>query len=163
MEGVRIVSFRPMSTTRNQRPIRCLAVACALALAGCNVVYKQNITQGNVIDREDLERLETGMTKRQVRVLLGSPAVTSPFHGDRWDYVNSLARRGGNAEQRTLTIRFEDDRVVDFEGNYLENAKIAGEEIEELEIIDPNTNQPVLPPTDTGDSPIPTSQDPDGG
>ena len=97
-----------------------------LLVTGCNVVYKQNIQQGNVLDREDLDRLETGMSKRQVMVLLGSPAVQSPFHADRWDYINSFAPRGGKAERRTLTIEFENDQVVDFSGNYLENARNCG-------------------------------------
>lgn len=133
-------------------------------LSGCNVVYKQNIQQGNVLDRNDLDRLETGMTKRQVAVLLGTPAVQSPFHADRWDYINSFARRGGKASRRTLTIEFEDGRVVDFSGSYLQEPRMAGTDPEELEIIDPNTNQPVIPPTDLeGDSPVPTSDGPGSG
>lgn len=144
--------------------LRSTFLLLVLLVTGCNVVYKQNIQQGNVLDREDLERLETGMTKRQVMVLLGSPAVQSPFHADRWDYINSFAPRGGKAERRTLTIEFDGDRVVDFSGNYLEDAEIAGTELEELEIIDPNTNQPVLPPRDIGDDdPIPSPSDPEGG
>jgi len=150
-------------TRTPKRPLTIALAAILLLLAGgCNVVYKQNIQQGNVLDREDIERLEVGMSKRQVQVLLGSPAVTSPFHADRWDYINSFARRGGDAERRTLTIVFENDEVVDFEGSYLTNAMMAGTEIENLDIIDPNTNQPVLPPTDD-DSVIPTPEDPDGG
>jgi outer membrane protein assembly factor BamE len=160
-----------MRTTGSTSPGRWPLIACAvLLLGGCNVVYKQNITQGNVLEREDIERLEAGMTKRQVRVLLGSPAINSPFHSDRWDYVNSFARRGGKAERRTLTVLFEDDRVVDFSGNYLETAKVAGEELEQLEIIDPSTNRPVLPPSEIDgepvpepvSDPIPDPQDPDG-
>ncbi|MEX2500694.1 MAG: outer membrane protein assembly factor BamE [Wenzhouxiangellaceae bacterium] len=135
-----------------------------LLVTGCNVVYKQNIQQGNVLDREDMDRLETGMTKRQVMVLLGTPAVQSPFHANRWDYINSFAPRGGKAERRTLTIEFENDRVVDFSGSYLEDPRIAGTDLEDLEIIDPNTNQPVLPPRDLDDEePIPTPNDPPGG
>ena len=140
-----------------------LLIVAAL-LGGCNLVYKQNIQQGNVLDREDLDRLETGMTKRQVMVLLGSPAVQSPFHSDRWDYINSFARRGGEAERRTLTIEFENDRVVDLSGSYLNDPGIAGTDPEDLEIIDPNTNQPVLPPTEAGDdTPVPTPSNPGGG
>lgn len=135
-----------------------------LLVTGCNVVYKQSIQQGNVLDREDMDRLETGMTKRQVMVLLGTPAVQSPFHADRWDYINSFAPRGGKAERRTLTIEFENDQVVDFSGSYLQDAQMAGTDIEELEIIDPNTNQPVLPPRDfDDDDPIPSPGNPDGG
>src|SRR6056297_3625590 len=144
---------------------RILFLLLVLLVTGCNVVYKQNIQQGNVLDRDDMERLETGMTKRQVMVLLGSPAIQSPFHADRWDYINSFAARGGKAERRTLTIEFENDKVVAFSGNYLENAEIAGTQLEELEIIDPNTNQPVLPPRNIRDEdePIPTTTDPAGG
>jgi outer membrane protein assembly factor BamE len=150
-----------IKTPKQQAALALAAVLLTLA-AGCNVVYKQNIQQGNVLDRDDIDRLEVGMSKRQVQVLLGSPAVTSPFHSDRWDYINSFAPRGGDAERRTLTVVFEDDQVVDFEGSYLENALMAGTEIENLDIIDPNTNQPVLPPTDE-DDPIPSPEDPDGG
>lgn len=141
-----------------------LLLIMAVLMTGCNVVYKQNIQQGNVLDREDLDRLETGMTKRQVMVLLGSPAIQSPFHSDRWDYINSFAARGGKAERRTLTVEFEDDRVVDFAGSYLRDAAMAGTDPEDLDIIDPNTNQPVLPPTELDDDgPVPTPDDPGGG
>lgn len=142
---------------------RIVFLLAVLMASGCNVVYKQNIQQGNVLDRDDLERLETGMTKRQVMVLLGSPAVQSPFHADRWDYINSFAARGGEADRRTLTIEFENDRVVDFSGNYLETAQVTGADLEELEIIDPNTNQPVLPPREIEDDPMPSPGDPGGG
>lgn len=152
-----------MMTTRFRSVLTASAVALALLSSGCGVVYKQHIQQGNVLDREDLDRLEEGMSKRQVQVLLGSPAVTSPFHADRWDYINSFARRGGKAERRTLTIVFENDRVVGYEGSYLDDAEMAGTEIENLEIIDPNTNQPVLPPGEFDDGPLPDPTDPDGG
>jgi outer membrane protein assembly factor BamE len=149
-------------------PKTILFLVIAALASGCNVVYKQNIQQGNVLDRDDLNRLETGMTKRQVMVLLGSPAVQSPFHSDRWDYINSFAPRGGEAERRTLTIEFENDRVVDFAGTYLRDPGIAGTDPEDLEIIDPNTNQPVLPPTEIEDeppvpTPTPTSPNEPGG
>jgi len=150
-----------------------LRIACLLLLmliTGCNIVHKQHIQQGNVLEMEDMERLETGMTKRQVRVLLGSPAVQSPFHSDRWDYINSFARRGGKAQKRTLTIEFDNNRVVDFSGNYLQDARLPGSDPEELEIIDPNTNQPVIPPSELEDgdtlptpSESPTPDPPGGG
>ncbi|MFO7763492.1 MAG: outer membrane protein assembly factor BamE [Wenzhouxiangellaceae bacterium] len=141
-----------------------LLLILAVLMSGCNVVYKQNIQQGNVLDGEDLDRLETGMTKRQVMVLLGSPAIQSPFHSDRWDYINSFASRGGKADRRTLTVEFENDRVVDFSGSYLRDAAMAGTDPEDLDIIDPETNQPVLPPTELeDDTPVPTPNDPGGG
>jgi len=136
---------------------RLAVVALALLIgAGCNVVYKQNIRQGNVLDPDDLERLETGLTKRQVLVLLGSPAIQSPFHADRWDYINSFAFRGGDPEQRTLTVEFDNGRVSDYYGSYLENAQVTDSDLEKLEIIDPNTNAPVLPD-------VPDSDDEESG
>jgi len=151
-----------MMKTSTRSLLIAAAVALVLLASGCRVVYKQHIQQGNVLDREDIQRLEIGMTKRQVQVLLGSPAVTSPFHSDRWVYLNSFARHGGDAERRELIIRFNNDQVVEFKGSYLEDARMAGTEIENLEIIDPNTNQPVLPPQDFEDDPIPTTGNPDG-
>lgn len=127
---------------------RLLIILMLALLAGCGLVHKQDIQQGNVLDKEDLEQLESGMTKRQVMVLLGSPALINPFHEDRWDYVNSYAERGGKASRLTLTIEFENDRVVSYEGSYLRANEITGSDLEELNIIDPNTNRPVLPETD---------------
>lgn len=144
--------------------IPCLLLT--LLLGGCTVVHKQHIQQGNVIDQEDLDQLEAGMTKRQVMVLLGSPAIQSPFHSDRWDYINTFARRGGDAEQRTLTVEFENGAVSNFHGSYLDGESITGENVRDLEIIDPNTNRPVLPPRDPtsdDDSPIPSADRPSGG
>ncbi len=129
---------------------RILILSLLALLGGCTLIHKQDIQQGNVLDREDLERLETGMTKRQVLVLLGSPALVNPFHEDRWDYINSYAPRGGPAAQLTLTVRFQEDRVVSYEGSYLTANEITGSDLEELNIIDPNTNQPVLPESDLG-------------
>ncbi len=136
------------------------------ALTGCNIVHKQNIQQGNVVDEDDLAELQIGMTKRQVEVLLGSPALRNPFHADRWDYINTFAARGGKMERRTLTVEFENDRVSSFHGSYLDDQSITGEDLRDLNIIDPNTNQPVLPqsdPTEQSTSPIPTSDRPSGG
>ena len=145
---------------------RILAFLLLFALTGCNIVHKQNVQQGNVVDEEDLAELQIGMTKRQVEVLLGSPAVRNPFHENRWDYVNTFARRGGKMERRTLTIEFENDRVSEFHGSYLDSKAITGEDPRDLKIIDPNTNQPVLPqsdPTEHSNSPLPTSERPSGG
>ncbi|NKI34812.1 outer membrane protein assembly factor BamE [Wenzhouxiangella sp. XN79A] len=143
--------------------LRLTLLALALLVAGCNLIYKQNIPQGNVLDEDDMEQLEVGLTKRQVEVLLGTPAVRSPFHEDRWDYINSFARGGRDPERRTLTVVFEDDRVVDFFGSYLDASGIAGTDPEDLEIIDPDDNQPVLPrrPREIeDDEPVPTPDPP---
>lgn len=105
-------------------------------LAGCNLVYKQDIQQGNVLDDDNVAQLETGMTKRQVLVLLGSPSVQSPFHDDRWDYMNTFARRGDKPVKRVLTLRFDQERLASVEGSYLEQDTVAARALREMQAPD---------------------------
>jgi len=111
-----------------------LSLAAVLSLTACGaLVYKQDIQQGNVLDQDDVAQLETGMTKRQVQVLLGTPSINSPFHSDRWDYMNTYARRSGNLEKRVLTLYFEDNALASIEGNYLDEESMASEALDELQ------------------------------
>ncbi len=106
-------------------------------LTGCSDwVYRQDIQQGNVLEEEDLNQLELGMSKRQVAVLLGSPSVQSPFHTDRWDYVNTYARRGEAFVSRTLTLVFSEDTLVSIEGNYLDQDSETAELLRALQSPD---------------------------
>jgi outer membrane protein assembly factor BamE len=86
-----------------------MAIALAIS-SGC--VYRANIAQGNLIKEEDLDQVELGMTKNQVRFLLGTPLIDDPFHAQRWDYVYFL--RIGRQDprfKRWVTIVFDDDTV----------------------------------------------------
>ncbi len=75
-------------------------------------VYRASISQGNLIKAEDLEQLEIGMTRSQVRFLLGTPMIDDPFHHDRWDYVYFLkVGRKDATFKRWVTVFFENDRV----------------------------------------------------
>jgi outer membrane protein assembly factor BamE len=81
-----------------------------LLLGGC--VYRQTIQQGNYLDPEAVKQLQTGMTRSQVRFLLGTPMLPDSFDRDRWDYVYFLQiGRERTAEQWRLTVYFEDDKV----------------------------------------------------
>jgi outer membrane protein assembly factor BamE len=83
----------------------------ALAFAG-GCVYRANIAQGNVVKEEDLAQVEVGMTRNQVRFLLGTPMVDDPFHRDRWDYVYYVTvGRSGTLAKRWVTVFFDDDLV----------------------------------------------------
>lgn len=125
-----------------------LFLAAGLLLSGCNLVYKQDIQQGNVLEAEDVEQLERGMSKRQVSLLLGSPSVDSPFHEDRWDYVSTFARRGGEANIRHLTLRFDGSSLASVDGDYLDEAELSSEALEELrdrdeeQLADPRLREP---------------------
>ena len=88
-----------------------LALIVMLAL-GSGCVYRANIAQGNLVKEEDLAQLEVGMTRSQVRFLLGTPMVADPFHHQRWDYVYYLkVGRNDAVAKRWVSVFFEDDIV----------------------------------------------------
>ena len=93
---------------------RLAAIVLAAAFAGC--VYRMDIQQGNLLDAEQVDQVEVGMTRSQVRFLLGTPMVADSFDPDRWDYIYSL-RRGYSrkVEKRHLVVWFEGDKVTRIE------------------------------------------------
>ena len=95
--------------------MRLLAVLlAALALSGC--VYKIDVQQGNYVTQDVVAKLKKGMSKSDVKGLLGTPLLVDPFHANRWDYYFSNVK-GGKAEDRTrLSVLFESDKVVSFTG-----------------------------------------------
>jgi outer membrane protein assembly factor BamE len=80
-------------------------------LSSC-VTYKMDIRQGNFVTFDMREKLKLGMTKPQVRFVLGSPMINDVFHGDRWDYVYRLEHKGKEIEKQNLTLYFEGDNLV---------------------------------------------------
>ena len=93
-----------------------------LALSGCNNigfpgVYLINIDQGNIVDQEMVDQLKPEMTRRQVRFLLGTPIVEDTFNNDRWDYIRLVRRGNDTLLRRRLTVVFENDVLVDVEGD----------------------------------------------
>ena len=120
------------SLMRPESRIRCgtwqrsaLLVAACLALGACSSVgekmpsvsgvaglvtpYKVDVLQGNVVTREQVQALQPGLARDQVRGVLGSPLLTSVFHADRWDYVFTLKRQGQPPQQRRVTVFFKGD------------------------------------------------------
>ncbi|MEM9530384.1 MAG: outer membrane protein assembly factor BamE [Pseudomonadota bacterium] len=95
-----------------------LLTLVTLALCGCGLIYKIDIQQGSILDQDMVNDLRPGMTKRQVSLVLGTPAVESPFRHDRWNYVNTYSRRGGETEVKTLNLTFENNRLTRIEGDY---------------------------------------------
>ena len=83
-----------------------------LMVMGC--VYQAPIAQGNLLKQEDVDQVEVGMTRSQVRFLLGTPMIDDPFHADRWDYVYylKLGRRDA-AFKRWVSVIFDSDTVVE--------------------------------------------------
>lgn len=88
-----------------------LLLGVLLTTSGC--VYRIDIQQGNFLEDKDLDRVTVGMTRAQVRSLLGTPMVADPFKSSRWDYVYYFKRgRLQKAIQREFTVFFEDDKVT---------------------------------------------------
>lgn len=85
--------------------------------------HKIDIQQGNVVTQEMVDKLQPGMTRSQVRFVLGTPLVVDPFRNDRWDYVYSFKKRGDLVEQRQLRVFFKDDKMERYEGDALADAK----------------------------------------
>jgi outer membrane protein assembly factor BamE (lipoprotein component of BamABCDE complex) len=82
-------------------------------------VYKIDVNQGNYLSQDMVDRLKVGMTQPQVRQILGTPLVTSPFRADRWDYVYEYSRQGQVVEHRNFTVWFADGKVTRWEGDKL--------------------------------------------
>lgn len=95
------------------------ALSIALITAGCGVLYRQPIYQGNLLEKANVDQLQAGMDKRQVMVLLGTPSIADPFHHERWDYTASeRIDRVGKTEVKNLTLYFEGDTLARWEGEY---------------------------------------------
>ena len=103
-------------------------LASVLALAGCASLqssdnflgvitpYRVEVVQGNVVTREQVALVKPGMSRAQVRDVLGSPLLTDVFHTDRWDYVFTIRRQGAEPQRRRITVRFESDKLKSLEG-----------------------------------------------
>jgi len=108
---------------------RILSAGLVLAtLAGCESVrgwapnfiqpYRPDVPQGNVVTQEMVEQLRPGMSREQVRFLLGTPMLASMFHQDRWDYVYYLKRgKGAEMQSRKLVVYFKDNRLERFDAD----------------------------------------------
>jgi outer membrane protein assembly factor BamE len=93
----------------------------AVGSAGCSSVanyvppflsaYRPDVQQGNIVTAEMTENLHPGLTRDQVKFILGTPLLASAFHLDRWDYVYYLRRRNGEIQSRRLTVIFNGNKV----------------------------------------------------
>jgi outer membrane protein assembly factor BamE len=100
----------------------------ASALGGC--VYRMDIQQGNYLEGKAVDQLQVGMTRTQVRYLLGTPLIPDVFDKDRWDYLYYFQHGRHRAQPaRRLEVYFKDDKVTHFERiNVPESAPMAPDE-----------------------------------
>jgi outer membrane protein assembly factor BamE len=105
--------------------LRLLVVVPVLFFAACSTVseklspYKIDIPQGNVVTQEMVAKLKPGMTKSQVRFIMGTPLIADVFHASRWDYVYRYLKAGKLTEERKLALFFEKDLLQRVEGDVI--------------------------------------------
>lgn len=87
----------------------------SLSFSAC---YKTPVQQGNILKQEDINEVKPGMSKKQVAIILGTPAIADPFNQDRWDYINTTKIKGEFKKLKKLTLYFEKNELVKTEGNY---------------------------------------------
>lgn len=96
-----------------------LALAASLALTGCSSwVYKYDISQGNYLDQDDVDKLRKGMTKEQVEFVLGESLLRSAFSADTWRYIHTLkSGRTDETTRREVIVNFADGKLESIEGD----------------------------------------------
>ncbi|MEZ5566870.1 MAG: outer membrane protein assembly factor BamE [Halioglobus sp.] len=94
------------------------ALLSACGFVGFPGVYKIDVEQGNIVTQDLVDQLKPGMSRRQVRFILGTPLVEDSFNQDRWDYP--YVKRNGQTvlSQSHLTVRFSGDSLVAIEGDF---------------------------------------------
>jgi outer membrane protein assembly factor BamE len=111
-----------------RRPIFLLcALALATQLAGCESLqrtdglmgfltpYRIDIVQGNAITKEQAAAVRPGLTRLQVRDIMGTPLLSDPFHAQRWDYIFTLRRPGAEPQRRSVVVIFDGELVKSVE------------------------------------------------
>ena len=79
--------------------------------------YRMDVRQGNMVTQEMVAQLKPGLSREQVRFILGSPLVADMFHADRWDYVYRFQPGRGDVQQRQLTVFFQDNKLLRVAGD----------------------------------------------
>lgn len=122
--------MRPISPSASGLRL-CLALLASTALAACSQLpsldalpsitgdkvlglvtpYRLEVVQGNVLTKELVARVKPGMSRAQVRDLLGSPLLTDLFHDNRWDYVFTIKRQGAPEQKREVVVWFDGERL----------------------------------------------------
>lgn len=109
---------------------RILTLTASLLLTACSTspfnyapnfswTYRIDIQQGTVVTKDMAEKLQTGMTRDQVRFILGTPLVADLFHADRWDYPYRFQPGRGEIQERKFTVYFENNKLARFDSDPL--------------------------------------------
>ena len=142
---------------------------CASALQttdsifGLITPYRIDIVQGNVVTKEQLALLKPGMTRNQVRDVLGSPLLTDLFHASRWDYIFTIRRPGTEAQRRSVVVLFEGEGMLSVEAPELPSerefvaaiSRVRNDDLKSLTLELSDAERKALPPPPKRDLPAP--------
>jgi outer membrane protein assembly factor BamE len=147
---------------------RVLPLAIVALLPACKSVevpkvpgvtpYRMVIQQGNFLSQEMVAQLKPGMTKEQVRFILGTPLVTDIFHADRWDYVYFRELANGKREQRNLSVVFEKDKLARVLGDLLPSENAPAQSTGFDPQVKPEATKPAAKPA--AEAPKPAAAEP---
>jgi len=101
--------------------LRTTIITISLFLSACSSwVYRIDIPQGNYLEQKSIDKIQIGMTKEQVKFILGSPVVIDTFDNDTWNYIYRF--KSGRDEklntQKGFTVKFEDNKLISAEGDF---------------------------------------------
>ncbi|MET0355242.1 MAG: outer membrane protein assembly factor BamE [Cellvibrio sp.] len=139
-----------------------LVTLCVFSLTSCKLfpsVHKLNIQQGHIITADMVNQLKPGMSKRQVRFVLGNTLLPDTFNDNRWDYFYSVKHgRDGSYTKHLYTVYFENDKFVKGEGDYLPGKAPLSEDQAEKYLDNAKRDMPL--PTNTDKKPEPVIDEP---
>ena len=126
-----MISIKTFCNFPGRFPQIAVALGAAVFAGACSQLpqvtpYRMEIQQGNMVNQEMISKLSPGMTKDQVRFILGSPLIIDPFRVDRWDYI--FLRQPENktqVEKRRVVVYFENDKLSRIEGDVVPAASEA--------------------------------------
>jgi outer membrane protein assembly factor BamE len=100
---------------------RVVILIAALTLSACSSwVYRYDIPQGNYLEKKSIAQLQVGMTKEQVKYILGSPVVVDAFNNNTWSYVYKL--KSGRSKKfdikKQFIVNFSDDKLISASGDF---------------------------------------------
>lgn len=130
--------------------------------------YVPDVVQGNFISSEQYAKLQLGMSREQVRQILGTPLLASYFHANRWDYIFEFKRAGQPiGKERLVTVYFDGDKVVKFEGDALPTEVELVAEIDNYaktkrsfwDVVTGSNKPPVTPPLQKPELLVPSKTD----
>ena len=96
-----------------------VTILSACGFVGFPGVYKVDIEQGNIVTSEMVDQLKEGMSRRQVRFILGTPMVEDSFNRDRWDYPYTVRNGKDLLDSTEFAVHFDGDKLVRVTGDYL--------------------------------------------